>query len=64
MKFKILYAWQKMQDAKKARLAGLFDGFAHGRANLKTSWLGRLDSNQRMAEPKTAALPLGDAPVS
>ena len=26
-------------------------------------WLGRLDSNQRMAEPKTAALPLGDAPT-
>jgi hypothetical protein len=25
--------------------------------------LGRLDSNQRMAEPKTAALPLGDTPV-
>jgi site-specific DNA recombinase len=25
-------------------------------------WLGRLDSNQRMAVPKTAALPLGDAP--
>ena len=26
-------------------------------------WLGRLDSNQRMAESKSAALPLGDAPV-
>jgi hypothetical protein len=26
-------------------------------------WLGRLDSNQRMAEPKTAALPLGHAPM-
>ncbi len=26
-------------------------------------WLGRLDSNQRMAVPKTAALPLGDAPT-
>ena len=25
-------------------------------------WLGRLDSNQRMAVPKTAALPLGYAP--
>ena len=25
--------------------------------------LGRLDSNQRMAVPKTAALPLGDAPT-
>ena len=27
------------------------------------SWLGREDSNLRMAEPKSAALPLGDAPT-
>src|ERR1700712_3212088 len=27
-------------------------------------WQGRLDSNQRMAGSKTAALPLGDAPVA
>jgi hypothetical protein len=26
------------------------------------SWLGREDSNLRMAESKSAALPLGDAP--
>ena len=26
-------------------------------------WLGRLDSNQRMAESESAALPLGDAPT-
>lgn len=26
-------------------------------------WQGRLDSNQRMAGSKPAALPLGDAPV-
>ena len=26
-------------------------------------WLGRLDSNQGMAVPKTAALPLGYAPM-
>jgi len=26
-------------------------------------WLGREDSNLRMAVPKTAALPLGDAPM-
>ena len=25
--------------------------------------LGRQDSNLRMAEPKSAALPLGDAPI-
>ena len=28
-------------------------------ANARTGWLGRLDSNQGMAVPKTAALPLG-----
>ncbi|CAI8886351.1 hypothetical protein EMIT0P253_380046 [Pseudomonas sp. IT-P253] len=27
-------------------------------------WQGRLDSNQRMAGSKPAALPLGDAPVT
>jgi hypothetical protein len=31
--------------------------------NTKT-WLGRVDSNQRMPVPKTGALPLGYAPVS
>ncbi len=29
----------------------------------ESGWLGRLDSNQRMAIPKTAALPLGYAPT-
>ena len=29
---------------------------------LEKFWLGRLDSNQGMAVPKTAALPLGYAP--
>ena len=27
------------------------------------AWLGRLDSNQRMRESKSLALPLGDAPM-
>ena len=27
------------------------------------AWLGREDSNLRMAESKSAALPLGDAPI-
>ena len=30
---------------------------------LSKSWLGRLDSNQRMSAPKADALPLGDAPI-
>ena len=29
----------------------------------RVNWLGRLDSNQGMAVPKTAALPLGYAPA-
>ena len=31
---------------------------------LSSVWQGRLDSNQRMAGSKPAALPLGDAPVT
>ena len=31
---------------------------------VSNDWLGREDSNLRMAVPKTAALPLGDAPAS
>src|SRR5262245_27691609 len=30
----------------------------------RTGWLGREDSNLRMAEPKSAALPLGYAPLA
>ena len=30
---------------------------------IRSSWLGRRDSNPRMPVPKTGALPLGDAPL-
>jgi hypothetical protein len=30
----------------------------------KTAWLGREDSNLRMVESKSTALPLGDAPIA
>ena len=30
---------------------------------VENGWLGRLDSNQRMRESKSLALPLGDTPV-
>ena len=30
---------------------------------IRTSWLGRRDSNPRMPGPKPGALPLGDAPI-
>ena len=37
----------------------------HNKKDPKGSfWLGRKDSNLRMAGPKPAALPLGDAPLS
>jgi hypothetical protein len=32
-------------------------------SNFEKDWLGRQDSNLGMAVPKTAALPLGDAPT-
>ena len=34
-----------------------------GNSSKNEIWLGRQDSNLRMAVPKTAALPLGDAPT-
>ena len=35
-----------------------------GAVGAKSAWLGRQDSNLRMAASKAAALPLGDAPIS
>src|ERR1039458_3278948 len=32
--------------------------------DLRVGWLGRKDSNLRMADPKSAALPLGYSPVA
>ena len=31
---------------------------------MRLRWQGRLDSNQRMVESKSTALPLGDAPIA
>ena len=42
----------------RARVAGL-----EIVCDMPTAWLGRQDSNLGMAVPKTAALPLGDAPA-
>ena len=42
---------------------GLLGDILSRRVKRVTEWLGWLDSNQRMAVPKTAALPLGDTPV-
>src|SRR5690606_18473036 len=35
-----------------------------GKTSRREDWLGRQDSNLGMAVPKTAALPLGDAPTA
>ena len=39
-----------------------FERLAAGSRDSQYAWLGREDSNLRMAESKSAALPLGDAP--
>src|ERR1700741_3152884 len=44
--------------------AGAFDFLSPQKTRAKKiKWLGRMDSNHRMAGSKPAALPLGDAPV-
>ena len=47
------------QKCEKPRL---HRGFSLG-ISLLPFWLGWLDSNQRIAAPKTTALPLGDTPL-
>jgi hypothetical protein len=64
--------WPNVSDFRSLRLSTLrkppeFRDFlqetGHSR-NDRTVWLGREDSNLRMAESKSAALPLGDAPIA
>ena len=49
-----------MERARNAGLTGQFLSMCGGSL---CRWLGREGSNLRMAVPKTAALPLGDAPT-
>ena len=44
-----------------ARISGITEGKISWR---RTDWLGREDSNLRMVESKSTALPLGDAPIT
>jgi hypothetical protein len=44
-------------------IEAIADGAAAKVSSLWSEWLGREDSNLRMAESKSAALPLGDAPT-
>ena len=43
--------------------AGRHERITHVERCLPASWLGRKDSNLRIRDPKTRALPLGDAPL-
>ena len=51
-------------SALKAPISGLISRFLASPARRWNAWLGREDSNLRMVESKSTALPLGDAPIS
>ena len=50
-------------NARKAGISGPFSRFLGSLAERRNGWLGREDSNLRMVESKSTALPLGDAPT-
>src|SRR6478752_3091791 len=50
-------------NARKAGISGPFSRFLGSLAERTNGWLGREDSNLRMVESKSTALPLGDAPI-
>jgi hypothetical protein len=50
-------------NARKARISGPFSRLFGDIAERRNGWLGREDSNLRMGESKSPALPLGDAPI-
>ena len=52
------------ESSKKAAVCAVSAQIKNRLKSMGCRWLGRLDSNQRMAVPKTAALPLGDAPIA
>jgi hypothetical protein len=49
-------------ELQKPANSGLFCSLKGSTCGLGTGWLGREDSNLRMVESKSTALPLGDAP--
>ena len=51
-------------NARKAGISGPFSPLLGSLAERRTGWLGREGSNLRMAESKSAALPLGYAPMA
>ena len=50
-------------NARKAGISGPFSRLLGSLAERRNGWLGREGSNLRMAESKSAALPLGYAPI-
>ena len=53
--------WGQVSETRQSRPFLLIPG-CH--AERRTAWLGREDSNLRMVESKSTALPLGDAPMT
>ena len=49
-------------NGRNAGISGPISRFLGSLAERRTAWLGREDSNLRMGESKSPALPLGDAP--
>jgi hypothetical protein len=61
--FFLYVVWPPAIPADNKKLAVAFNKPEYILRNCLTSKLGRKDSNLRMAGPKPAALPLGDAPL-
>jgi hypothetical protein len=55
---------QRLLAMRKARIWRAFLIEERKFSKNKTGWLGREDSNLRMVESKSTALPLGDAPIA
>src|SRR5258708_39079490 len=53
---------ETMPHARNPAFAGISRTVSNYLESLRNSWLGREDSNLRMVESKSTALPLGDAP--
>jgi hypothetical protein len=63
-----LGVWRPPAELQKPAIGGpAIGGFSAGigaqYSEHRTAWLGREDSNLRMGESKSPALPLGDAPI-
>ncbi len=57
-------AWRSApREPSRSQTQHRLGAWAYARYDREKGWLGREDSNLRMAVPKTAALPLGDAPI-